>query len=82
MLLHCVRLCGIVSVMKSKALVYVDKGGDDAGRGGNERVTVELPAGLVREIDAIASAADRNRSAQIRYFLRGAVGQRSAEIRP
>lgn len=47
--------------------------------GKTEKVTLELPTALVREIDSIAGKEDRNRSSQIRFFLRLAVRQRMTE---
>ena len=41
-----------------------------------ERVTLALPSSLVRSIDEIAKKTERNRSAQIRFFLRDAVENR------
>lgn len=44
-----------------------------------ERVTLALPSSLVRSIDEIAKKTERNRSAQIRFFLRDAVIRRNTE---
>jgi predicted transcriptional regulator len=44
-----------------------------------ERVTLVLPSSLVRSIDEIAKKTERNRSAQIRFFLRDAVIRRNTE---
>jgi len=44
-----------------------------------ERVTLALPSSLVRSIDEIAKKTERNRSAQIRFFLRDAVMRRNTD---
>lgn len=44
-----------------------------------ERVTLALPSSLVRTIDEIAKKTERNRSAQIRFFLRESVIRRNTE---